>query len=205
MSLLVVDISNNNGSVDFARLARVPGLVGVYLKATEGRTFTDSTYAHRAQEARRRGLRVGAYHFARFGDCEREAEHFLNVAGRPDRLGLRPVLDAEAGNGNGRASWCAEWVDRVWKLGGTLPILYSYPAWLDGADFPKPIGEGLWLASYDRNDGAEHPYHVPAPWRRAVLHQFTSRARVPGVAGLADLSSGRSLRPLLAHPLVGAL
>jgi lysozyme len=205
VSTLLVDLSNNNGTVDFARLAKVPGIVGVYLKATEGRTFTDWTFHERRLEAERHGLRVGAYHFARFGLCRDEAEHFAHVAGACHRRDLRPALDAEVGSGHGLAGWSREWVRRVWQLTGTLPIFYSFPAWIEAARPDEPIGAALWLAAWGRNDGTEHPYSVPRPWRHVAAHQFTSEGRVPGVTGFCDVSSVRSIRPLLAHPIAGRL
>lgn len=203
MTVLLVDLSNNNGSVDFARLARVPGLVGVYLKATEGRTFTDGTFHRRRLEAHAHGLRVGAYHFARFHVAREEAAHFALTVGRPERRDLRPALDAEIGSGRGLAGWCREWCRDVWQATGTLPAIYSYGSWLEELHADEPIGAALWLAAFGRNDGHEYPYRVPQPWRKAAAHQFTSNARVAGVAGPCDLSSVLSLAPLLAHPLTG--
>jgi GH25 family lysozyme M1 (1,4-beta-N-acetylmuramidase) len=62
-----------------------------------------------------------------------------------------------------------------------------------------PIGSGLWLASYGPNDGKRHRYVVPAPWRVAVLHQYTSRGRIGGIYPL-DLNYAAKLQPLFAFP-----
>lgn len=179
------------------------GLVGVYLKASEGHTYVDSTFADRRRAATRAGLRVGAYHFARKGSPEAEAAHFCSVVRSLERRDLRPALDAEVDPGPSWAPWARDWNTTVERRLGTLPLFYSYPAWIEAMRAGKPIGAGLWLASFGRDDGHEYPYRVPSPWRRAALHQYSSRARVSGVSGLCDVSSAPSLGPLLAHPLSG--
>jgi lysozyme len=207
--VIIVDLSNNNPSVDFERLARVPGLVGVYLKASEGETYRDRTFAERRRQANAAGLRVGAYHYARRRDPAAEAANFVGaVGGELGRRDLRPVLDAEDPRTAGHAwdPWARAWNAAVRRRLGVWPGFYSYPWWIGQLRARTPIGGFLWLASYGRNDGTEHPYRVPAPWKRAALHQFSSRARVAGVAGECDLSTvTRRLWPLLAHPIRGRL
>ena len=57
-----IDISNNNGSIDFSKVAAV-GVEYVYAKATEGATFKDSTMETFYANCKAQGLKVGAYHF----------------------------------------------------------------------------------------------------------------------------------------------
>lgn len=186
-------------------MAKVPGIVGVYLKATEGDSFRDHTFESRRREANAAGLRVGAYHFARKGDVTAEASNFVHMVGHLDRRDLRPALDAEVKPGNSWEEWSREWNRQVWRQLKCLPIFYSYPYWIEQLKASKVIGAGLWLASFGSDDGHEHPYSVPAPWGTAVMHQFSSRARVVGVSGNVDISSARSLTPLLANSITGRL
>jgi GH25 family lysozyme M1 (1,4-beta-N-acetylmuramidase) len=186
VSILIIDLSNVNGHVDWRAVKRA-GIQAAYLKATEGVTFNDSLYSHHRETAEANGIPTGAYHFARpdRNQALAEAEHFAAIVGHIAEGELRPALDMEQA------------VDRL----GVGPLFYSYPAFVTANVHPsKPIGYGLWLAAYDRNDGTEHPYTVPAPWKKAVAHQFTSKARVAGVPGFVDLSHAGSIRPLLAHP-----
>jgi lysozyme len=60
----MLDLSNNNGPVDFKRVFQA-GQRRVYLKLTEGLTFDDPKFADFRKRARAAGLKVGAYHFAR--------------------------------------------------------------------------------------------------------------------------------------------
>ena len=209
MNELIVDLSNNNGFVDFPRLA-AGGIRGVYLKATEGRTYPDGTFRRRRELANAAGLHVGAYHFAApyNGNVpEAEARNFLAAVGKLEDNDLKPALDME---GNRRhpqpdplyAGWSRAFNRIVKDALGAWPLFYSYPSYIDGMRIGGvPIGGGLWLASFGRNDGAEHGYTVPRPWRRTVLHQFTSNGRVAGVSGHCDVSRCTyGLHPVLARP-----
>jgi lysozyme len=220
MSALILDVSSYQGTgIDWTRVKRA-GFAGVFVKATEGAGYINPTFRAQASGARAAGLRVGFYHFARpdhTKDGQAEAVHYENVtAGHRTRADLRPVLDFESWTsrvrdpirGSGWESsvlvgWARAWVQHVKRVTGDGPMFYSYPAFIERLAPTTPIGYGLWLAAYGSNDGTEHPYRVPKPWKRAVLHQFTSQGRVPGVPGKVDVSRGRSLRPLLAHPIAG--
>lgn len=200
--MLIVDLSSNQGSVDFARLKKA-GVGGVWMKVTEGATWDDPDWVARAKAARKAGLRVGGYHFARpdRNGAVKEAHHFAAKLGKIGRRDLRPVLDYETHPADG--VWARNFASTFRRLTGTPVVFYSYPAFIGEMDCGKPVGDGLWLASYSRNDGVEHPYTVPSPWRRAVAHQFTSNGRVAGVPGRVDLSHAPRLRGVLAHPVIG--
>jgi GH25 family lysozyme M1 (1,4-beta-N-acetylmuramidase) len=122
------------------------------------------------------------------------------------RTDLRPVLDfethASALSGAQMIAWARRFNSRVHERLGLFPIFYTYPAFLSVRP-DKPIGSGLWLASYSKNDGKDHPFSIPRPWKKVVAHQFTSQGRLPGHAGHIDLSHADSLRSVLAHPVLG--
>lgn len=210
--MLIIDLSNaNTVTANGFALMRAAGIMGAFLKVSEGATYDDAQFRLREQVAERSQLHVGGYHYARpdRNTPREEAEHFLRryPPVSNDQRALKAVLDMEAPQAaklrRRLITWSREWNAIVHQALGHWPLFYSYPAYIadtmamTSAD--KPIGGGLWLASYGRNDGREHPYLVPPPWRRAVAHQFTSAALVPGVAGHVDLSSFTRLAPLLAH------
>lgn len=212
--MLILDLSSNNPSPNF-KLLKAAGVDGVYLKATEGAKYDADwdVYSEWAPRARAAGLRVGPYHFARpgGGDAPSEAGNFcglIRLRGGIGRRDLRPVLDMERNDGNlspeALEKWCRDFNKLVWALTGTLPLFYSYPYFISSnlAGLKEPIGAGLWLADY-RYPPYEAP--VPAPWRKYVLHQYTSQGLVNGVAGRVDISEAARVRPLLAHPTLGLL
>ncbi len=95
-----VDLSHHQGAVDWRRVAG-DGIGFAYLKATEGSTYTDPTFATNAAGAAGAGLRVGGYHY--FNLCSpgaAQGEHFAAVldgalAGVPPRRRMPPALDLE--------------------------------------------------------------------------------------------------------------
>lgn len=197
MSDLILDISNNNGVVDLDA-AKAYGVRGVFVKASEGLSFTDRFLgANRAAAARLR-LPFGAYHFLHPNDPIDQAKHFCAIIQKLNPTDFRPVIDCEAPG-------CTEADARAFsqvvrKMLGAYPIFYSYSDFMRQMNCQHTIGNGLWLADYGANDGEEHPYSVPAPWKKVELHQFTSKAKVPGVIGNADLNYG-DRNKLFAHPV----
>lgn len=195
----VIDISNVNGSVDWNRVAR-SGIQGAYIKLSEGVTFDDpDSYAH-ARAASAAGVPFGYYHFAHpeHNTPEAEVQHVRRrLAGRKPAPALRLVLDFEQGTAQPAYG---EWAHRFSQLLeaklGYYPIFYSYGPYIQELRLAQPVGSGLWLASYGRNDGTEHPFDTPPPWKRVLMHQFSSNCRVGGCEHVVDLSHAPSLRPL---------
>lgn len=200
-----LDLSNNNNVRSFASIKKA-GYQGVILKVSEGATFVDPKWKDYSARARRNGLAVGGYHYAfpGGGDVEAEAAHFVRNLGKIRELDYRPVLDFEINphhlEDQALEDWARAWVRKVRDLTGVLPLFYSYPWFIQNLHIDKAIGAGLWLASYGPNDGKEHPYTIPFPWKKVVAHQFTSNGRVAGVDGDVDVNRVVLQRPLWAYP-----
>jgi lysozyme len=199
--MLGVDVSNNQGRVDWGALAR-DGVKFAWVKATEGRTYRDSYLTTNREGAKAAGIVVGAYHYARpdLNNALQEAENFLAVA-KPMRGELLPVLDFEeskAARLGARAlqDWALAWLGAVEKEVGAAPIFYTYPSYL----YSTLAGAGslrafpLWLAAYGPNDGRQHAVQEPSGFRM-VAHQFTSEGRVGGRFPL-DLNYAKELGPI---------
>lgn len=207
----LLDLSSNNPLPDWSKIKAD----GVWLKATEGLSYNDSVFRHNRLQAAKYGVRTGAYHFARPDlhpyDPEDEAKHFCAVVGSVGRRDLRPVLDLEV-----RAAfehltpaqlggWAHRFSRTVKAVLGVGPLFYSYPAYIQEMRLQLPVGYGLWLAAYGPDDGSNHPVDAPAPWKKIAAHQYTSKGTALGISGRVDRTYARSLRPLLAHPLLGVL
>lgn len=206
---LVVDVSNAQGKVAWPKVA-ASGIHAGFAKATEGVHYIDAYHAMNRAGAAQAKVHLGLYHFARpdLNAAEDEADHFASLVGQLHQFELVPALDMETAGHTGAVDavdWARRFNRRFQSHLGVWPLFYSYSAFIDGMrrnapearPFYVPIGGGLWLANYGRNDGQEHPVTVPAPWKKVRLHQFTSRGQVAGVAGPCDLSHAHSL------PLVG--
>jgi lysozyme len=211
MSLLLVDLSNNNPDpIGFEAMKRA-GVFGVWHKVSEGETFADQDFHPRAQAARAAGLRVGGYHFARpeHGNADAQAAYFVAHLGKVQRRDLHPVLDLEVNDAHlnpvALHLWAKTFLARVHALSGVRALTYSSPSYIGSQHWQRTFGTGagLWLAEWGPNDGKDHGYHVPRPWRKVAAHQFTSVGTVPGVHGHVDLSHARYRSRVLAHPVSG--
>ena len=73
-----IDISSYQGNVDFVKVKN-SGIEIVYIKATEGITYTNPLLKSQYSGAIAVGLKVGFYHFLRANDPTLEAKYFLSV------------------------------------------------------------------------------------------------------------------------------
>lgn len=202
--MTVVDLSNNNPEPSFNYLKN-NGVTGVMLKVSEGATFKDPKFSDWARRARAQGLRVGGYHFAQpnGGDPNKEAAWFAKNLGPLRDRDFRPALDLEANPGglswHQLVDWSRAFNQEVFRLSGTLPMLYASKSWIQSMHADVPIGAALWLAWWS-DDNKPFPISAIAPWKKpASLHQYTSHGFV-GKYGRVDLNRVVTLRPLLAFP-----
>ena len=200
-----IDVSSYQGTIDWKRVAAA-GIKAAYLKATEGVNWNDPNFEANRKAANAHGIHIGAYHFASLYDGALEAHHFLKTISNVGPHDLKPVLDLETNPKNlppvQLRAFAINFNKTVYTRTGVWPMFYSYAGFIEAMQFPKPVGNGLWIAAYGRNDGMEYPVYAPKPWKKYVAHQFTSRGQVPGIKGYVDTSvSPRGLLPLLAHPV----
>ena len=151
-----------SGRLDL-KAAKQAGLRWWYLKATEGDSFVDSTYASRVRAARRAGIPVGAYHFARpdRGDAAMEAEFFL--ANSDIRAGdMLPMLDLESLEGLTAAEvtrWTGTWVKTIRQELAQRDLI-AKPIIYTPFNLEKGFGCLLWVARY--SDDFRAPV-IPTP------------------------------------------
>lgn len=191
-----IDLSNNNGSVDFRRVFRA-GYRFVFLKASEGSSFTDATFVPRTEAAHAAGLRVGAYHFLRpktgAGAAVAEARHFASRI-RAAGLGkgdLIPVVDVEVTELTPAATetYVQRFVDELRRLVGVKPLIYTFPFFIG---WRSTHGCRLWIANFLVSAPT-----IPRPWKSYAVWQFSSTASVPGVAGHCDVNTTPDLESLI--------
>ncbi len=188
-----IDVSKYQGRIDWRAVATTPVRFAV-LRATLGNHYRDGRYARNVAGARRNGLTVGAYHYAKPGLARRdprvEADHFLDVSGL--RAGdVIPVLDIEETGGLGPRqlrTWASAWLQRVYERTGVRAMIYS--------------GNSFWHGSM-RNTASlarrDHPlwvahWYVGAPdvpgrrWggRGYTIWQWSAAGRIAGIDGPVD-------------------
>lgn len=179
-----LDVSDQRKAINWKRLY-AEGYRFVWVKLTEGETFSAKTGQEKALAAQDAGFRVGAYHYARPDNGNSpidEARHFvaeMYVAGESVVGGLPPVLDYEerikSGLGSGDA-WAEAFTSEVQDIIGVQPWYYSgLRTYLRHA----PEGAKLWVAAYIES--------LPNADRYACW-QHTGSGQVPGYSGHLDLN-----------------
>jgi GH25 family lysozyme M1 (1,4-beta-N-acetylmuramidase) len=198
-----VDLSSNNGNINWKLLAA--DMDFAWVKATEGRSYINPSFASDLKEARAAGIAVGAYHYARpdNNNAAAEATHFLNVY-RPQPGDLLPVLDLEVHadlSGAGMTAWAATWMELVKQGLNAEVVLYTYPYFISGdmGGAGALKGTKLWYADYSGKPW-KFLYKDKAANFNIVAHQYTSSGNAGGVSGRVDLNYAPDLGPILQTP-----
>lgn len=190
---------------------RAQGHRFVFIKATEGADYVNPYFRRDWRGTARAGIYRGAYHFARPSRNLRsavvQARRFVHVSGRARARGdLPPTLDLEATGGLRPArliAWTRTWLQTVTHLTGRRPMIYSYHRFWSQAMHSTAAFRRyrLWGASYTRT-----PTTFGRAWHQWTFWQFTSRGRVHGIRGRADvnvfhgsLSKLKALANISAH------
>lgn len=155
----------------------------VILKATQGTSYVDPTYAARAAACRGRGKPFWAYAFMERGaDAAAQADHLLAHAG-DGYVGL--CLDVETYRGSRPTrEQVRQAYDGITGRGIKCLVYYMDS---QGGDYHGIAGGELgadWVARYGRNDGTVSR----RPDTPCDLHQYTSSGSMPGASGACDLS-----------------
>lgn len=151
------DLSHHNPTPDLKK-AKDAGLEWLIHKATEGSTFTDSTYAARRKLAADAKVPFGAYGFARpdGGDAKLEALHLFKVA-RPKAGDIVPALDFEVSYHDAEA-WCKAWQAEMKRLLATQGLTFGAALHYGPDDFGKDYPAVRWVPRYNSNNT---PPNVP--------------------------------------------
>lgn len=157
----------------------------VFIKATEGSSLRDRHFKKHWNDAGRRGVRRGAYHFFRSSkDAENQARHFIRTVGDLSADDLPPVLDIETIHKGCSHRTLNEkaliWLRTVEKHYGRKPIVYSSASFINDI-LCKEIRESypIWVAHYGAAEPKCDRWHI---W------QFADDAVVYGINGYVDLN-----------------
>jgi Tol biopolymer transport system component len=202
-----IDASHWQGTVDWQAVAD-SGVRFVFLKASEGLSYRDPTYAENRSEANAAGIITTAYHFAQpdtaKNDAQQEADNYVDSADL--RSGdIVPVLDLEASNGltpSQLQDWTFAWLEEVEARLDVKPMIYTGP-WFweskmgDTEAFADAGYKLLWIANWFVSD----PEVPGGDWGGYgwTFWQYDDCGTVPGISGCVDLDyfNGVNIEPAL--------
>ena len=170
---LVVDVSEHNAPIDWARMAAA-GVSHAYIRCTRGARHVDAAFLYNIFMAPKQGIGVGLYHyFAHHIDGRLQAEWFLHVcAGTP--ADLPPALDVEGAFQvtTPAAAELHAWLALVEERLGVRPVVYTSAGYWNPATFGRPVPWAadypLWVAHWTN---AAEPL-LPADWPDYWLWQY---------------------------------
>ena len=194
-----IDVSHWEGAINWDTVA-ASGVAFSFMKATQGTTYVDDTFATNWSETRRTGVMRGAYHFfCPKMDGVAQANHFLATMGAMESDDLPPVLDVEicpTATCGSACDWvgvsCATvvsriqaFVDRVRTVTGHTPMIYTGIGTWEDTVCASPAFDTLplWVANY----GVTCP-SVPVAWSDWDFWQTGDGGRVPGISAAVDMN-----------------
>ena len=183
-----IDVSHHQGQINWKQVAASSSANGfpirfVFMKATEGSTFTDSEYLDNIREAHAAGFVCGVYHFYNPGTSpEKQAEHFINTV-KLQKGDFVPVGDVER---SGRSSGDLQrelliFLKALENHYGVKPIIYASAKFRKRhLNNPSFDSYPFWVAHYY----VVRP-ETSKPW---MIWQFTDHASVDGIDGYTDFN-----------------
>lgn len=180
-----IDVSNwqnginlNNLDIDFA-----------ICKATQGTGYVSPDCDRQMQQAMKRGLLVGVYHYINGAGAEAEAAHFAkNIKGYLGKAII--VLDWESNQNSawGNLGYLETLIKKVKELTGVTPFIYASKSVFPW-DLAKKYGCGTWVAQYANNNATGLQ---DKPWNEGAyscgIRQYSSTGRLKGWGGNLDLN-----------------
>jgi lysozyme len=202
-----IDISVDQGAIDFQAVKGSGAISWVHAKATEGITYADTAFRGYHDQAKGAGLPFGAYHFFRGNDDgDAQAQNFLAAIDGYSGQCL-PMVDCEEGGLGG--------VDATTYLARLGAFLHAVDATLNGKRTLIYFGYSFWVNTLSGYSGfSGHPawpaaYNDDATldmsgtgWSSWTVWQFSDGIRKPPIPGISasvdrDRLDGDLLAPIL--------
>ena len=187
MPELFVDISHWQGEPGladsaFAQLKKC-GVRAVIIKATQGTSWVDVSFATNLQRARKHGLLVGCYHFADGKPGKAQAQHFISTVRKINGGNLKDlllVMDVErnpGAGGNAKAVTVRSFAKEVQRVARRNTLLcYTAAGYWSQIGNPDlaDLFDGLWQARWDGQKHTCKASNLPAKPPRAGFGGWTT-------------------------------
>jgi Lyzozyme M1 (1,4-beta-N-acetylmuramidase) len=157
----------------------VNGLAFVFIKATEGTSYVNPHMVAQAAWARKHGLVVGFYHFARPGSMSEQASFFVEKAAMLPGDVLAVDWEDVGVSGSDKDALLKD--VKALKSSHRVVLYCNQYFWLRH-DSTSYAGDGLWIADYVT---AGHP-RIQDSWR---FHQYSDQPLDEDIANFADVAA----------------
>lgn len=179
-----IDVSEWQGIIDWKKV-KAAGIEFAMIRTSISQ-HTDKTYEYNITEAKKAGIKIGAYHFCYAETPEEaraEAKVFLDAIA-PYEFDYPIVIDIETGVqsklGKEKLTEIATIMLEAVKEAGYYPMLYSSTSWfLNLYDMSKLQDYDLWVADWRG---------VLGYTQNCGMWQYSCTGRVSGITGDVDLN-----------------
>ncbi len=180
-----IDISNWQAGINLDVL----NIDFVICKATQGTGYVSPECDRQMQQAMRRGLLVGVYHYIDGAGVDAEAQHFArSIKGYIGRAIIALDWEDYQNNAWGNTAYLDAIIAKVKQITGVTPLVYS-----SASVFPWDVSRkhncGNWVAQYANMNptGLQN-----SPWNEGAyscaIRQYASTGRLDGWVGNLDLN-----------------
>lgn len=181
--IIGIDISKHQGEIDFEKV-KSTGIIFIFIRATDGITYQDSTFKSNFTSARAAGLTVGAYHFYETNDDPiAQFKNFTRVVELKSG-DLPPVIDIEKLHSKDDIKITEnfqKFINALEAHYGVKPIIYS--GFNFANEYLTNFGEyPLWLAEYNEADKPK----LPKGWDDWTFWQWSQSEKITGISGNVD-------------------
>lgn len=181
-----IDVSYWQGAIDWKKV-KAAGIDFMIARASLGDYYVDETLDYNMTEAKRNGIKVGAYHFLQADTVEKartEAKFFIEAI-KPYKLDLPAIVDIEDTRhiklSKEELTKIADVFCEELKKAGYEPMIYSSASWLNEKLNTKELSDyGIWVAHWGTVK--------PAFSGDYAVWQFSCKGIVSGISGDVDLN-----------------
>lgn len=193
-----VDVSRHQGKINWETIGSSLGKDKfVYVKCTEGATYTDPTYAVNAKKAKKAGFHVGGYHYFRMTSTPQKQFDNFKSALRVIDTDIIPMVDVETTDGHSvKATQKAlkQFLNLIEKEYGVKPMIYGTNSSYNKICAPTFNDYPLYIGRYGDNAPIVKGAGTYTIW------QFSDKTILPGCSKPVDLCrfhSSKSIKDIL--------
>lgn len=178
-----IDVSSHQGEIDWDKVADNDDIRFVYIKASEGKTYSSPHYTANIRHAQERGLLVGSYHYLSSRSAiEEQFRNFTRTLAQTEQ-DLIPMIDVEE-----RGAWTrVQLIDSLTRMCamlerqyGVKPMIYSTMDFYNRNLAPQFNGYHLYIGRY-----GDTPPQIN--WKGTyTIWQFSESGIMPGINAYVD-------------------
>lgn len=184
-SIAGIDVSRHQKDINWVKTAKCIKSNGfVYVKCTEGATYTDHKYKKNASGAKKAGLHVGGYHYFRMtSSIHSQFNNFKKALDNID-ADLIPMVDIETSDGYPAKQLqdsLQVFLDLLENEYGKKPMIYGTQRSYNTYCAPRFNSYPLYIGRYGKNVPVVNgPSHY-------TVWQYTEKGKVNGIKTTVDL------------------